>query len=111
MFTFKKYDNQKTAQVSAKLASGSADWTVGDLFSLVPDTGVAAKVSTLAEAKAAIVAGSQLYVVAQGDAVTDKTGTPYKSYKIDRTVKMSNTPKIVVAYIVEDIHNLDGYTA
>jgi hypothetical protein len=47
-----------------------------------------------------------LYIIAQSDAVTEKTGTAYKSYAISDTVVAKEG--IVVCYPVKDIEGLEA---
>lgn len=98
---FKKYDEQQTYQVPV---SGTINMKVGDLFAYDIETKTATPVTSKDAAVTAIVAGQELYLVAQSDAITHKLGTGYKEYKISDEVKMSP----VVAYRVTNIENLEG---
>lgn len=112
MAKFKRVADQYTEQVDAKLSSGTATWNVGDLFSYVHSTKVAAKITKASEVEAALGAGKRVYLIAQSDAVTEKTGTAnIKTYKLAQTVAMGTTAKIVVAYPVTDVTNIEGYAA
>ena len=96
---FKKFDNQQVYQL--EISNGSAaGLKVGSLFSYAD--GVATKVTTKEGAE-----GKELYLVAQSDAVTYKTGTAYKSYAIDPVVE----GLVIVAYRVDSIENLEGWEA
>lgn len=107
--TFKKFDNQETVKVVAKLAASTANWKPGDLFSYVPSTGVAANITKASEVETALGAGSQVYMVAQSDQITEATPLAYKTYNISDVVAMSTTAKTVVAYKVTDVENIVGY--
>jgi len=111
MASFKKFDNQKVIVVSAKLASGTATWKTGDLFSYIPATGVAAKITKASEVSSALGAGYKVFMVAMGDNVLQKLPTDYKTYKISGNVAMSTTAKDVAGYDVTDVTNIDGYAA
>ena len=92
---FKKFEGQETVQIPVT----SINAKVGDLISV--EEGVATVYSTIASAPA----DKKLYIVAQSDAVTEKTGTAYKSYEISRTVTAPEG--IVVCYPVKDIEGLE----
>jgi hypothetical protein len=98
---FKKYDEQQTYQVPV---SGSIDLKVGDLFAYDIEAKTVTKVTNKDAAVTAIAAGQELYLVAQSDAITHKTGVEYKTYKISDEVKTSP----VVAYRVTNIENVEG---
>lgn len=106
---FKKYDEQQVYQVPAKNAAG-IDLAVGDVFSQNPSTHEIEKITTKAEAVAAAADQKELYLVAQSDAITYKTGTEYKSYAIGETVTAeANVETIIAAYRVTMIDNVDGW--
>lgn len=111
MATFKRFDNQQVHVVSAKLASGTATWNVGDLFSYVPATGVAAKITKASEVSTALGAGYKVYLVALSDNVLQKLPTNYKTYKIANTVSMTDAAKDVAGYDVTDVTNINGYAS
>ena len=105
---FKKYDEQQTYQVPAKNEAG-IELVVGDVFAQNPATHEIEKIEDKAEAIAAMADQKELYMVAQSDAVTFKTGTAYKTYKIDETVKAdANEETIIVAYRVTMVDNIEG---
>lgn len=111
MATFKHVDEQYTVQIDAKAAS-ALTLHVGDLISYIPSTQVAAKITKVSEVQTALGNGYKVYLVAQADAITDKTGTAYKTYTFADTVVLNaSTPRIVVCYEVEDYTNIDGYAA
>ena len=109
---FKKYDEQQVWQVSCKSGDGELNLKVGDVIAVVPTTGVAKKTNKLSEALAA-VATSDLYLIAQSDAVTEKTGTAnIKHYDISRDVTLKDSAtSIVAAYRITDLNNIDGWEA
>lgn len=106
---FKKFDNQQVYQLEAK-ASVQIDAVVGDVISYVPSTQTAEKITKKSEAETALGAGKQLYLLAQSDAVTDKTGTAYKTYIIPRTITIgTDATTVVVGYRIDSIENVDGW--
>lgn len=111
MATFKRISDFESRQVNVKLQSGSATWKVGDLFTYTASSEVGAKITKKSEVETALGAGKQVYLIAQGDDVTFKNGTEYKTYKLSQNVAMSTTAKIVVAYPVTDVTNINGYEA
>lgn len=105
---FKKYDEQQVYQVPAKNEDG-IELVVGDMFSQNPATHEIEKIETKANAIAALADQKELYIVAQSDAITYKTGVEYKTYKIDDTVKAeANVETIIAAYRVTMIDNVEG---
>lgn len=111
MASFKRFDNQKVIVVSAKLASDTATWKTGDLFSYIPATGVAAAITKASQVSTALGAGYKVFLVAMGDNVLQKLPTDYKTYNISGNVAMSTTAKNIAAYDVVDVTNIDGYEA
>ena len=108
---FKKFDEQQVYQVPAKHASG-LELFVGDVISQNPATHEVAKVSKKSEAITALAAQKELYLIAQSDAVTEKTGTEYKNYNISRSVTLKAAEeKIIAAYRITMIDNVDGWEA
>lgn len=106
---FKKYDEQQVYQVSAKNAAG-IDLAVGDVFSQNPSTHEIEKVVNKADAITALADQKELYLVAQSDAITYKTGTAYKTYAIGETVEAdSNVETIIAAYRITMIDNVSGW--
>lgn len=106
---FKKYDEQQTYQVPAKNAAG-IDLAVGDVFSQNPATHEIEKVTTKAEAIAALADQKELYLIAQSDAITFKTGVEYKTYKISDLVNAdANEETIIVAYRITMVDNVEGW--
>lgn len=111
MASFKRFDNQQLHVVSAKLASGTATWNVGDLISYIPATGVAAKITKASEVSTALGAGYKVYLLGLSDNVLHKLPTDYKTYKIANTVSMTDAAKDIAGYDVTDVTNIDGYAA
>lgn len=108
---FKKFDEQQVYQVPAK-SVGGLELSVGDVFSHNPATHEVAEVTKKSEAIAAIAAQKELYLVAQSDVVTEKTGTEYKNNNISRIVKLeAGIEKIVAAYRITMIDNVEGWVA
>ena len=105
---FKKYDEQQVYQVPAKNAAG-IELVVGDMFSQNPATHEIEKIESKAEAITALSDQKELYIVAQSDDITFKTGVAYKTYKIEDTVKAeANVETIIAAYRVTMIDNVAG---
>jgi hypothetical protein len=112
MARFKKFDNQQVFQLVSKTV---AEFEVGDLISYNadPDSQAVTLVDTYEKAKTAMSTGLELYIIAQSDAITYKTGTGYKSAKLgDETVNLDGAEhNIVVAYRVENLSNIEGLEA
>lgn len=107
---FNKFDEQKVYQVSVN-PSDSHELSVGDMIAVDTAKDVS-EITRVAQANEALAAGKTLYIIAQSDAVTDKTGTAYKSYDISRLVTLNAaTPAVVVAYKVTDLENIEGLEA
>ena len=105
---FKKYDEQQVYQVPAKNEAG-IELVVGDMFSQNPATHEIEKIESKAEAITALSDQKELYIVAQSDAITFKTGIAYKTYKIEDTVKAeAGVETIIAAYRVTMIDNVAG---
>ena len=106
---FKKYDEQQTYQVPAKNAAG-IDLAVGDVFSQNPATHEIAKVTTKADAIEALADQKELYLIAQSDVITFKTGVEYKTYKISDLVNAdADEETIIVAYRITMVDNVEGW--
>ena len=106
---FKKYDEQQVYQVPAKNEAG-IDLAVGDVFSQNPATHEIEKVTTKAEAVAALADQKELYLVAQSDDITYKTGVAYKTYKIGETVTAeADVETIIAAYRITMVDNVEGW--
>lgn len=106
---FKKFDEQQVYQVPC-VNAGGLKLEVGDVFSHDPATKEVEQVKTKAVAVTAQGDQKELYLVAQGDSVTEKTGTEYKNYNISRLVNLSaGVEKIVAAYRITMIDNVEGW--
>lgn len=106
---FKKFDEQQVYQVPCISADG-LELEVGAVFSHNPANKEIAEVSTKAEALVALKDQKELYLVAQGDPVTEKTGTGHKDYNISRIVNLvAATEKVVAAYRITMIDNVEGW--
>ena len=107
---FKKFDEQQVYQVPCTNVSG-LKLKVGDVFAQNPATHEVEPIATKAEAVETQAEGiRELYMVAQSDAVTEKTGTAYKTYAIDRIVNLeAGVEKIVAAYRITMIDNIEGW--
>ena len=106
---FKKYDEQQVYQVPAKNEAG-IELVVGDMFSQNPATHEIEKIESKAEAVTALSDQKELYIVAQSDDITFKTGVAYKTYKIEDTVKAeAGVETIIAAYRVTMIDNVAGW--
>lgn len=102
VYTFKGYQTAANEGAALKL-------TVGDLISRNAATNEVAKITTMAAAKQAKDDGMELYIVAQGDAVTNKTGTAYKSYKISQDVTVgiaAASATLIAGYRVDNLDNI-----
>lgn len=106
---FKKFDEQQVYQVPATHAAG-LELEVGAVFSHNPATKEVEEVTAKADAIAALADQKELYLVAQGDAVTEKTGTEYKSYNVSRLVTLAaGVEKVIAAYRIDMIDNVEGW--
>ena len=110
MAEFKKIDNQQVYTLEVYDADANREtYSVGSVFSRNVSTKEIAPVAAAAAAKQAIDDGLQLYIVAQSDAVTNKTGTEYKNYNISKFVEVSTdsgAPSLLAAYRVDSIDNI-----
>lgn len=109
MAVFKRVNDQYTAQINAY--STTAKLYVGDVVSYDVATKEAVKLNDLNAVKTAFDSGLLVGIIAQSDAVTEKTGPVTKTYTIDTLVDMTNnassgSEKIIVVYVVKDINNI-----
>lgn len=111
MATFKKSIRVAATQLDA---IPSSNLYVGDLVKYLYSTKAMTKISanvdineTIAEIEAAYAAGYQIYIIAQGDNVTNKEPTAYKNYNVGDVVASSETAKTVVAYRVKQVSDID----
>lgn len=110
MAVFKRVNDQYTAQIDAYCAA-TAKLYVGDVVSYDVSTKEAVKLANLGAVKTAFNNGLLVGIIAQSDAVTEKTGPVTKTYTIDTLVDMTNhatnkATKIIVVYVVKDINNI-----
>lgn len=116
MASFIKYDEQQVYQVVIESVGSKQELKVGDVFSYNPASAeFGAKITTKAAAVEALADQKELYLIAQSDAVTYKTGTEsIKHYDIARSVTLDNAvisedePHIVAAYRITNIDNVEG---
>lgn len=106
MAKFKRVADFEARQIEA--ISATSSYNVGDVVSYVPSTKTIAKLSNVSDITAAFADGKEVYLLAQSDAVTEKTGTAYKSYAIGKAITVdSSVAKVVVGYAVEDSTNIE----
>ena len=120
MATFRKFDNQ---QVYRLPTVSTAQLKVGDVVSYNPANRELTKVVSKANAIELFADQKELFIVAQSDAVTFKTGTEYKSKKLDETVNgpiaaenlvkvdiegVPTDARIIVAYRIDTLANVEG---
>lgn len=110
MARFKKFDNQQVFQLVTETVGV---FEVEDMISYDADTQAVTLVDSYEKAKTAMGNGLELYIIAQSDAITYKTGTGYKSAKLgDEKVTLDGAEhNIVVAYRVENLSNIEGLEA
>ena len=113
MATFRKFDNQQVYQLHT---SSVTEFKVGDVVSYNPSSRELTKVASKANAIELFADQKELFIVAQSDAVTFKTGTEYKSKKLDETVNgpiaaqnlNADGERTVVAYRIDTLANVEG---
>lgn len=108
MATFKRVNEQETRQLKC-YAEDTLSLKSGDVVSFDFATETVAKCTDASEVAAAAT-DKQIYIIAQSDAVTDKTGTGYKEYKISNTVVVdsdSSKRTVIVGYLVKDVTNIE----
>lgn len=109
MARFKKFDNQQVFQL---VTESSGVFEVEDMISYDADAQTVTLVDSYEKAKTAMGNGLELYIIAQSDAITYKTGTGYKSAKLgDEKVTLDGAEHIIVAYRVENLSNIEGLEA
>ena len=109
MATFKRVDDQQVYSFTAYSADGE-ELFVGDVIDRNSATGEINKVASAADAMAAKVEGHELYLLAQSTAVTEKTGTAYKTYALDKKVVVSTDAtdqSILAGYRIDNIDNIN----
>lgn len=108
---FKKFDEQQVYQVPAKSVAG-AELEVGNVISHNPATHEVVEITKKSDAIAALANQKELYLIAQSDAVTEKTGTDYKCYNISRLVNLeAGVEKIIAGYRITFVDNVEGWEA
>lgn len=110
MAEFKRVDDQQVYTLEVYDADAVlGTHSVGSVISRNASTKEIAPVADAAAAKQAIDDGLQLYLIAQSDAVTNKTGTGYKYYDLDKDVEVSTDsgePSLLAAYRIDNIDNI-----
>lgn len=110
MAVFKRVDDQQVYTLNVYDADAvEGTYKVGDVIGKNADTDEISKISSFADAKLAKDDGLEIYLIAQSDAVTYKTGTPYKTYDVEREVVVStqqNDKSLLAAYRVDNIDNI-----
>lgn len=111
MAKFNRVDYQQVYSFDAYDADAvSSTYKVGSVISRNKSTGEIAPIASAADAITALGNGLELYIIAQSDAVTYKTGTPYKSYALDDSVvvsTVSTSPSVIAGYRVDNIDNIE----
>lgn len=111
MATFKRIDRQQvySLEVYDSVDSGSG-YKVGDVISRNPNTKEIDHCASASAARTALGNGDELYMIAQSDAVTLKSGTAYKTYKLNRSVTISDSSSalsLIAAYRVDNVDNVN----
>lgn len=109
MATFKRVDGQQVYSFLGYNADAD-EFFVGDVIDRNSATGEINKVPAAADAMAARVEGHELYLLAQSDAVTYKTGTEYKTYKTNKKLVISSDPanqSVIAGYRIDNIDNIN----
>lgn len=110
MARFKKFDNQQVFQLVTETVGV---FEVEDMISYDAKEQTVTLVDSYEKAKTAMGNGLELYIIAQSDAITYKTGTGYKSAKLgnEKVTLDGAEHNIVVAYRVENLSNIEGLEA
>ena len=112
MAKFKRVNDQYTIGVEAYEALGDILYP-GDVVSYNPATKEMVKLAELGDVKGAFDDGLTVLLLAQSDAVTNKTGTDdVKNYRVSREISFENNTsaeatKLVVGYVVKDLTNIE----
>lgn len=109
MATFKRVDDQQVYSFTA-YSEEELELFVGDVIDRNSSTSEINKIESAEDAMAAIVDGHELYLLAQSTAVTEKTGTPYKTYALDKKVVVSTDAtdqSILAGYRIDNIDNIN----
>lgn len=111
MAKFKRVDYQQVYSLSVFDADATEEtYKVGSLIGHNAANNEIAPLDTMAAAKQAKDDGLEIYIIAQSDAVTYKEGTPYKTYKLDRSVVVSTQAddlSVIAAYRVDSLDNIE----
>ena len=111
MAKFKRVDYQQVYTLDVYDADAAKNtYAVGTLISHNPANKEIAPLADMATAKQAKDDGLEIYIIAQSDAVTYKEGTPYKTYKLDRSVVVSTVAEdlsTIAAYRVDSLDNIE----
>lgn len=110
MAVFKRVNDQYTITVDAYKALGDK-LKVGDVVAYDVQSKEITIIENEAALKDAADTGMTILILAQSDAVTEKTGTGYKEYKTSRDVDFEGhttgaTTKKITGYVVKDITNV-----
>lgn len=110
MAEFKRVNDQYTVSFEAYYTTGGK-LSVGTVVAYNPNTKAITLVDGLDDAVTAKGNGNEIFIIAQSDAVTEKTGTPYKTYTISDEVDFTNhtssgNEKTITGYLVKDITNI-----
>lgn len=108
MATFSKFDNQQVYQLHT---TSVLEVATGDVISYNPSSKEVAEVTKLSAAKQAMDDGLELYLVAQSDGVTYKSGKAYKTFILDDATVNATGDHIIVAYRIETLSNIEGLEA
>lgn len=111
MAKFKRVDGQQVYSLFVYDADATEEtYEVGSVIGHNVANNEIAPLADAATAKAAKDDGQEIYIIAQSDAVTNKTGTAYKTYKLDRSVIVSTTAEnlsTIAAYRVDNLDNIE----
>lgn len=112
MAKFKRVNDQYTVGVEAYEATGSILYP-GDVVSYNPASKEVVKLANLGDVNGALDEGFEVLLLAQSDAVTEKTGTDnIKNYSLGREISFekhtsAEAAKLVVGYVVKDSTNIE----
>ena len=111
MAVFKRVNDQYTVQIKAFASDPLTELHVGDVISTDLTSHEVFKIEELGGIQAAMDGGNLVGIIAQGDAVTEKTGPAHKTYTTSDIVDMKNYTdeehtKTIVIYVVKDVSNV-----
>ena len=112
MASFKRIDRQQvySLEVYDGRETKTEPFAVGDVISRNPNSKAILKVADESAAVTAKSNGLELYIIAQSDAVTNKSGTAYKTYRLNRELAVSDSSSalsLIAAYRVDNIDNVN----